>query len=332
MNGKPAPTAAIVGAGLMGYWHATTLRRLGIRVTAVADRDRDRAVRLARQCGAPAFEEIGDLLRRADAAVVHLCTPREAHVQQVGAALDAGKHVLVEKPLAATGTETGALVERARRAGVVMCPVHQFPFQTACLRLLGDIQKLGRLQHIDYWTCSAGAHRGSDAAKDEIAADILPHPLSLLARFANADLSSFGWAAARPLPGELRALGNAGDVALGIMISMHGRPTVNALRIIGDKGTAHIDLFHDLLVLEAGRSSRGYKIVRPVLLAARTFGAASSNLASRFVRREPAYPGLRELIRRFYGTIAGSGAAPISPEEIVHIANARDRILAKAGA
>jgi hypothetical protein len=103
---------------------------------------------------------------------------------------------------------------------------------------------------------------------------------------------------------------------------------VNVLRVIGDCGSATVDLFHGFAVFHGGRVSRGRKIAQPFASAAATLGAASANLAWRARRREPAYPGLRELVRAFYLAVEGAGPAPIPAAAIVDVATARDRLLA----
>lgn len=327
MSSRPQLRAAIVGAGLMGFWHGAALRRLGIAVVAVADNHHERCRRLAARHGARAFDDLATLLREQAADVIHLCTPSRLHVEQIGQALHAGRHLLVEKPLATSAAETRVLLEQAESVGLMLCPVHQFPFQAGCQRLLSEMPRLGRIRHIDYWTCSAGADHGPADAKDIVAADILPHPLSLFARFLQIDLATLTWSVSQPAPGELRAHAAAGEISLGVVISMNGRPTMNLLRVIGEKGCAHNDLFHDFLVVEPGSSSRAYKVARPMALAARTLSRATFNLMRRIVQCERAYPGLRELVARFYTAVAHDSVAPISPHEIIAVAEARDRIL-----
>src|SRR5689334_10614548 len=96
---------AIVGAGLMGRWHAFSAARAGGSIVAVVDPNQARARRLAsRSRAARAFSTLDGALERAD--VVHVCTPTAAHVAVIAQALDARRHVLVEKPLAPTVAET----------------------------------------------------------------------------------------------------------------------------------------------------------------------------------------------------------------------------------
>src|SRR6185369_6822350 len=95
--------AAVVGAGLMGRWHAHTIQRAGGRVVAVIDADLPRAEKLASGiAGKPvAGGDVGYLLARHPVDVVHVCTPVESHESVTSHALSAGAHVIVEKPLAA---------------------------------------------------------------------------------------------------------------------------------------------------------------------------------------------------------------------------------------
>jgi len=125
----------IAGMGFMGRTHlAAYLERDDVRVTAVADREPGRrdgtaeaasnidACDLGRAAGrldrVKRFEEAADLIRDPDVDLVDICLPTPAHGPAVEAALAAGKHVLVEKPLARTAAEARALAECAESAAV----------------------------------------------------------------------------------------------------------------------------------------------------------------------------------------------------------------------
>ena len=75
-----------------------------------------------------------------------------------------------------------------------------------------------------------------------------------------------------------------------------------------------------------GRTSRAGKIAQPFVSGAALLGAASANLVRRAATRETAYPGLRELVRRFYAAVATGGIAPISAAETVAVAQALEHI------
>lgn len=329
----PAPSRAIVvGAGLTGRWHAHALRRLGVEIAAIVDTHPGRAKALAGQLRVPGVHDtLSRTLETVRAETVHLCTPTDTHVELARLAIDAGCHLLIEKPMAATASETERLVTEAEAHGVLACPVHQFPFQPGALHADKVLGRLGTVLHADFVACSAGAETaGLDPA--QVAADILPHPLSLFRRLLAARLADVSWQVVELQPGELRIVARLGGAAVAILISMTGRPTRNTLRLIAEGGTVHCDLFHGFATVEPGHVSRGRKILRPFSHAAATLLGATYNLAHRSIRGEPAYPGLRELIRRFHAAAAGQAPPPISVGETVDVARARDAILTRLAA
>ncbi|MEP6703311.1 MAG: Gfo/Idh/MocA family oxidoreductase [Acidobacteriota bacterium] len=327
---KPHLRAGIVGAGLMGRWHAHAIERVGGCVVGIADRDLARALSLAaRHRGATAFSAAEQMLAEQELDVLHICSPTETHESIAAAALRRGIHVLVEKPIAATARETGALYGLAEEHGALLCPVHQFAFQDGVARARKQLLKIGRLVHIEANIRSAGARGFDESQIDLIAADILPHPLSMISTFLVSGISSVKWDIKRPADGELRVLGQAEDTSVSIFISMNSRPTENSFHLVGTDGTIHIDLFHGFSSFQPGAVSRTRKILRPFDLALRSFAAAGINLARRSVQREPAYPGLRSLIGEFYGSIRSVADAPITPANAIAIARTRDLLIAR---
>ena len=126
---------AVVGLGI-GQMHVWSWRRMKDRftITAVADPDEARAADAAERTGAAiaTFEEILD---RTDVDVVDLCTPPALHLHQVGAALQAGKQVVCEKPLVASLADCDAIAEvEAVSAGRVM-PIFQYRFGNGLQKL-----------------------------------------------------------------------------------------------------------------------------------------------------------------------------------------------------
>jgi predicted dehydrogenase len=315
----------IVGAGLMGRWHADTAVKAGARVVAIVDPDESRAAALSaayRECrGTARLDEALGL-----AEVVHICSPTPTHAPLARLALEAGRHVLVEKPVAETASETAALVDAAGAKGLVFCPVHQFLFQDGVLRALDELARIGPLQHVRFTMCSAGADREDDAGRDRVALEILPHPLSLLARLTPGRVSAATWSIRHPAAGEILAVTEVGAVTASILVSMRGRPTTNRMELIGSGGAIEADLFHGFSVTLDGAVSRARKITHPLTHAAQVAGTASSNLVRRASRREPAYPGLRRLFELFYAAAAGTGTAPIAAAEILDVVEACDSL------
>ena len=326
------PTAlrtGVVGAGLMGRWHAHAITRLGGRVVAVIDPESARAERLAaRLAHRPAVaSNLDRAIREHRVQVLHVCSPLATHADIVRAAIEAGVHVLVEKPLAADAATAEALHALATDRGVLLCPVHQFLFQSGILAAQSALATVGTLRQFDVIACSAGADGASDAERESVALDILPHGLALARRLLGAPVADADWQVAGGAPGELRAVSDVAGASLMLAVSMRARPTENSLTLRCDRGTIHANLFHGYATIERGSPSRLDKVARPLVGSSRALGAAVGNLARRVVRREPAYPGLRELIRRFHLASAGQGPSPISVDESLDVARARDSIL-----
>lgn len=317
--------AAVVGAGLMGRWHLHAARRSGARVAAIVDSDQFRAQRLAaRFPGCRALSDLPAALELSD--VVHVCTPTDTHAAVAGAALSARKHALVEKPLAAGAAETAELLAVATANRVLLCPVHQFPFTDGMRKAETSLRRIGPLRHIGFVLCSAGALSTGPAAQDRVALDVLPHPLSIIARLLPDALRHTAWSVSHPGSGEIRVLGQAGDVTISIVVSMSARPTRNTVEMLGARGSVYVDLFHGFAVRYSGSVSRGRKIAQPFVIGASHLGVASLNLVRRIARREPAYPGLVPLTRDFYAAVQSGGAGPIVASETLSVASALDHL------
>lgn len=322
---------AIAGAGLMGRWHAYYARRCGAKVVGILDPDPDRARRLSGRYGARAFSDLSVMLRELRPAVLHICTPSASHVEIARAAMEAGVHALVEKPFGMSAPECENLLDRASLCGVRICPVHQFVFQDGVELASAWLSSLGEVLHLQAVVTSAGGGLSRGAALDQIAGEVLVHPLSIVASFWPDHLPQGNWSALRSAAGEIRAFGARNGISSAIVVSMNGRPSECSFHITASKGSVYIDLFHGFAVRAPAEVSRNRKIAHPFAAAAGALWSAGLNLAGRVVRREPAYPGLRRLITRFYGAVALGEHPPFSREEIIAVARARDEIIFASG-
>jgi predicted dehydrogenase len=110
-------TVGIAGAGFAAGSYLDALRRLGtVHVTGVLASSPERTAAAAERLGA---DPIGTLDQLLEADVVHNCTPNDVHASITEAALDAGVHVLSEKPLGSSAHEAARLAATAGKAGVV---------------------------------------------------------------------------------------------------------------------------------------------------------------------------------------------------------------------
>jgi UDP-N-acetylglucosamine 3-dehydrogenase len=125
---------AVVGSGNMGRHHVRNYAESAdARLVAVVDADRARAQALAARYGAAALASIDDLPD--DVAAVSVATPTATHLDVAGRLLDAGKHVLVEKPIAPTVAEAEQLTALAAERGVILAVGHVERFNPAVQEL-----------------------------------------------------------------------------------------------------------------------------------------------------------------------------------------------------
>lgn len=330
MNADGVPCSAIIGAGLMGRWHADAVRRIGGRVALIVDPDESARTALGRRHPeARLVSDVDPELVARVARVAHVCTPLVTHATLMTALVRVGVHAIVEKPFTDTAESAKTVLSLAEERGVMLCPVHQFLFQHGIRRLLGWLPALGTIRSVEFSTCSAGARGADPARRDDLIGEILPHPLSLGAAILGVPMATLDWRVLHPAAGEFRAVARSRDGVVDVAISANARPTENVLRVATDGGSVIADLFHGYAILNASTISRRAKIARPFLVSGRTLGSASANLVRRAVRREPAYPGLRDLVRQFYGAVAAGSPSPISSDVVLDVATARDQLLSR---
>ncbi len=114
--------AGVVGLGWAGEQHLKSYVGLpGVEAVALAGLEKGRLEALGKSYGVPnLYEDYEGLVAREDLDIVSVCTPNHLHAPIAVAALEGGKHVLCEKPLARTGVEAESIVRAARAAGRVV--------------------------------------------------------------------------------------------------------------------------------------------------------------------------------------------------------------------
>ena len=145
-------TAAVAGAGFIGPVHVEALRRLGIRVKGILGSSTAKSETAANQLGLPkAYARYEEILSDPEVEVIHITTPNRQHRDMVIGALDAGKHVVCEKPLATNSVETSQLVERARKNPTLLTAVNYnvrfYPLALHARHLL-QAGVIGRVLHV----------------------------------------------------------------------------------------------------------------------------------------------------------------------------------------
>lgn len=174
MNGKELPLRiAVFGAGRLGRIHLRCLKEAeGLNCVGFYDPDPANAERTAAELLAPLFAHPDDLLDQVDA--VDIVATTSAHFALAAEAIRRGKHVFVEKPLAATVAEARELTEMARRQGIVAQVGHVERFNPALLSL--SDMTLNPL-FVETHRLAAFSTRGADVS---VVADLMIHDLDIL--------------------------------------------------------------------------------------------------------------------------------------------------------
>ena len=109
----------IIGCGMISDWHARSIQELdGLELVGAADVYLPSLERLTERYGVRAYDSVDALLADPLIDAVCICTPSGYHAQYAVQAANAGKHVVVEKPMALTREQCDAVVEAAERNGI----------------------------------------------------------------------------------------------------------------------------------------------------------------------------------------------------------------------
>lgn len=147
--------AAIIGGGFMGTTHTEALRRLGVPVIGMLGVSAEESDSFVKRLGIPkVYESLDAVAKDKEVNVVHLCTPNYLHYSMAKTFLEAGKHVLIEKPLANTSLKGAELVQLAKDkklVGAVNYSVRFYPMnQEARARILAGQIGEPRILHAEY--------------------------------------------------------------------------------------------------------------------------------------------------------------------------------------
>jgi predicted dehydrogenase len=141
----------VVGTGFIGPVHVEALRRLGQPIRGILASSPEKGRAAAEKLHLPrAFADYDEVLADPEVGVVHLTTPNRFHFGQCRKALAAGKHVLCEKPLAMTTTETAELVRLAERAPLVAAVNYNVRYYPLCheARQRIAVGEIGDVHHV----------------------------------------------------------------------------------------------------------------------------------------------------------------------------------------
>jgi predicted dehydrogenase len=165
--------AGVIGVGHLGQHHARLYSSLpDSTLVGVIDQDHERAALIGRPFDARSFNDVSDLLKHVD--VVSVAVPTSAHYSVTKICLEAGKHVLVEKPIAVLPIEARELVELAKRNGCTLQVGHSERFNPIMQMMRPHIRRPTLFEGQRMGVYSA---RGTDV---DVVLDLMIHDLDLV--------------------------------------------------------------------------------------------------------------------------------------------------------
>jgi predicted dehydrogenase len=343
----PLVRAALIGAGFVGPHHVDAIRRTGYaEVVALAGTDPTRAAAKAASLGVPRSTGTAEeLLTDPDIDVVHICTPNATHVAMAGAAMQAGKHVVIEKPIATDteGAERLVAIQRmTARHAMVAFTYRGYPMVQRARELVatGDLGAL-RLAHGAYlqdwladptdwnWRVEPEAGGASRAVADIGTHwfDTVEHVTGERVEAVFADLATFIPIRQRPR-GGVEAFGKASGETLAISITSEDAATILVRFASGARGSCVISQVSPgnknafSFEIAGERQSLAWEQERPERLMIRSREATTTLARSPGSWPGPGIPplpsghpegwsdALRDLFRPFYAAIAAGSEDP----------------------
>jgi len=324
----------VVGGGhIVKHRHIPVFQKIrDVEVFAICDKQEAVARSVAEQFGIRHYYNSLSEMLKEKLDVVDICTPPQTHVSLAIEAMEAGCHVLVEKPLAMTVKDVDEMFRVSKRENAKLCVVHQNLFNPAFqkARRLVEEGAVGDLISVDVGTfvrrdnhmCVNGEH-WCHRLPGGIFFEVLPHPVYLLqallknskpSHVLTKKLSNFSWMKAD----EARVLMDA-DNCVGLIVASCNSPFHgDTIDIFGTKMYLQVDLWGRSVIKYKPRTEDPYSVGKGNLSLASQFltllGATISNsftMASGGVKVSAHYGFLRE----FMQTIQTDSKLPVSEEE-----------------
>jgi 2-alkyl-3-oxoalkanoate reductase len=353
---KPAATrprslrVGIAGCGKVADYHARFIKELpDVELVGVADVNESAARHFAdRHAIGTAKGSLVSLLDSVELDVLHVATPPRYHYECAKLALDRGKHVFLEKPMAFTSAEVADLYDRAAAGQLLLCPdfIHLFHPRMRQLLALIESGQLGRVVHVESQFCinldeetddlreSLGLH-WSHQLPGGLLRDYTCHALYLALHFSggpeNVQVSrrSSG-TLPQGLADHLAIQIEGANCTANILVSCMSRPSALRVRVLCEKGTGEVNFTTQTLLV-----NRQSSLPRMVTTATTNFveswklsTSATSNIVNYLRGKVVPYGGLRNLIPRFYDSIRNSTTPPIGRELAAAVTLVEEKVFA----
>lgn len=324
----------VVGGGhIVNHRHIPVFKKMkGVEVIAICDKVESAAQNTARQFGIKQyFTNLSDMLKQ-EIDIVDICTPPKTHLSLATEAMEAGCHVLSEKPLALTVEDVDELIKVAQRKNVKLCVVHQNLFNPAVKKTRQLVQSgaVGKVISVDVGTfiqkdnyMMVNGKHWCHSLPGGIFFEILPHPVYLFQLFARngtpsciagEKLSQYPWIKIDDLRVLMKAENAIGSVTASCNSPFHG----DTLNVLGTELGLQADLWGRSVIKFKPRTEAPYSVGKNNLDLASQFGSLigttfsnSITMAAGGVKVSAHYGFIAEFVK----SVREDGKLPVSFEE-----------------
>jgi predicted dehydrogenase len=332
---KEAPLrAGIVGLGAISLVHIEKLMRLpGVRIVGLCDLERPVVDAVCERYSLDAgFTDFEQMLAEAKPDVVHVLTPPQSHRPLAVAALEAGAHVLVEKPIAPAREDYAAMRAAADEAGLYLVENYNWRQAAVVRRALGLVRagRIGDVVHVDVVFGGVLSGEGGPVRDRDVVhfshglpggalQNFASHPVSIALAFAGpcAGVSTMRRRLDPAIQSddELRALLAGERSSALVSVTRHSEPPSFTLRVAGTGGSLEADLYNDRLFV-ASPGGGVTKVANGVRHGLNLLGGAATLFAGTLTSRIDHFEGLESLLRGLYAAVSEGGEPPVSIAEI----------------
>ncbi len=335
----------IIGCGVVSEGHIHHIRRItGVEIVGVCDTDKERAQEISHRFGIRhIYRDAVDMLKERHPDVVHILTPPDTHKELSIQAMEAGCHVLVEKPMALNVKEADEMIAASRHHRVTLGICHNHLFDPAVLEAKELVARgaIGRVIAVEtFWMPYLAGNRYRTTQwiyelPGGIFHEVAPHPVYLQMEFLKTlrVVSALSKKTGSDLPtpsDELRVLfdGESGQGSLSI--SLCANPYLVFLNIYGTDMSIRVDIINNTLV-KFKRSGLG-KISKALVNIDHSLQLLSktiTNTIGTLQGRRTLGHGI--LIEKFYESLRKGTDPPVTGEDGRAAVAVLDQIWAKLG-
>lgn len=326
--------AGIVGCGLIADTHVEAIRAASPETAIVAcDSLPGKAELLRRKFGLKkAYRSMDEMLERERPFSVHVLTPPALHLEQAKKAMDAGAHVLVEKPVAFTSAEVDELYRFAGERSKVLCADHSLLRQPSILKML-EVMKGEPAERVLHVNCFYGMdlelmthsqlprNHWKRSLPGGPLVDTAIHPISLAVELTGRPGETrtryFGL---RERGEELHFCWTGEEGIASVTVSMNAQPFRRVTEVVTNRHTFTIDHSTEtLVVLDSGTGPKSLrKVLRNVSYGYQLSRGTAGTVAAVLRGKLKENPGTRGVVERYYRHIDGEGDLPVTEANVRH--------------